>query len=82
MIEIMINPNGDDFVRVLNNQIRLLKRRAIGQKLYDYYYTQHITTVDIPEFCKMHYDTIQSKVTRELDLIENQGKLNYLYNKL
>lgn len=82
MIEILINPNGDDFARVLNNQIRLLKRRAIGQKLYEYYYTQHITSVDIPEFCKMDYDKIQTIVTRELDLIENQGKLNYLYNKL
>lgn len=82
MIEILINPNGDDFARVLNNQIRLLKRRAIGQKLYDYYYTQHITSVDIPEFCKLDYDKIQTIVTRELDLIENQGKLNYLYNKL
>lgn len=82
MIEILINPNGDDFARVLNNQIKLLKRRAIGQKLYDYYYTQHITSVDIPEFCKMDYDKIQTIVTRELDLIENQGKLNYLYNKL
>lgn len=82
MIEILINPTGDDFARVLNNQIRLLKRRAIGQKLYDYYYTQHITSVDIPEFCKMDYDKIQTIVTRELDLIENQGKLNYLYNKL
>lgn len=80
MIEILINPNGDDFVRVLNNQIRLLKRRAIGQKLYDYYYTQHITSVDIPEFCKMHYDTIQSKVTRELDVICQTGKLDYFYN--
>lgn len=82
MIEILINPNGDDFARVLNNQIRLLKRRAIGQKLYDYYYTQHITSVDIPEFCKLDYDKIQTIVTRELDLIENQGKLNSLYNKL
>lgn len=82
MIEILINPNGDDFARVLNNQIRLLKRRAIAQKLYDYYYTKHITSVDIPEFCKMDYDKIQTIVTREVDAIENSGNLDFLYKKL
>lgn len=82
MIEILINPTGDDFARVLNNQIRLLKRQAIGQKLYDYYYTEHITNVDIPEFCKMPYDRIQAKVTRDLDKIENENKLDEIYYNL
>lgn len=52
MIEILINPNGDDFARVLNNQIRLLKRRAIGQKLYDYYYTNILHPLISRSFAK------------------------------
>lgn len=80
MQEILINPTGDDFERVLNNQIKNYKRNAIADKLYSYYETIQTTTVDIPEFCKMHYDTIQSKVTRELDAICQAGKLDYFYN--
>ena len=81
MIEILINPNGDDFERVLNNQIKNYKRNAIADKLYSYYETIQATTVDIPEFCKSVYDRIQFKVTKELDRLEAEGKLDEIYNK-
>lgn len=80
MLEVLINPTGDDFERILNNQIKNYKRNVIADKIYDYYLTQQFTTVDIPEFCKNPYDTIQSKVTRELDAICQAGKLDYYYN--
>lgn len=81
MQEILINPTGDDFERVLNNQIKNYKRNAIADKLYSYYKTIQATTVDIPEFCKPVYDRIQFKVTKELDRLEAEGKLDEIYNK-
>lgn len=81
MIEILINPTGEDFERVLNNQIKMHKRNTIADKLYSYYETRQATTVDIPEFCKPVYDQIQSKVARDLDRIEAEGKLDEMYNK-
>lgn len=82
MQEILINPTGDDFERVLNNQIKNYKRNAIADKLYSYYETIQATTVDILEFCKPVYDRIQFKVTKELDRLEAEGKLDEIYNKI